>query len=75
MRKEYIPAMIIYGISAVFFILAVISALTKGGTDWVNFVCLGVLWLAVASSRLVDAGRRIRQQEQKDENPTDNGDE
>ena len=75
MRKEYIPAMIIYGISAVFFIVAVISALTKGGTDWVNFVCLGVLWLAVASSRLVDAGRKIRQQEQKDDKPNDSGDE
>ena len=63
MRKEYIPAILIYAVSAIFFIIALISALTRGGTDWVNFVCLGFLWLTVASSRLVDVGKRLRSQD------------
>ena len=78
MRKEYIPAILIYAVSAIFFIIALISALTKVGTDWDNFVCIGFLLLIVASSILVDTGKKLRNQcdtaneSESDHNPNAN---
>ena len=66
-RKEYLPAILIYVLSAILFIVAAIMFFTKN-IHWATFLLLGIVVMLVASSRLVKIGKKLREDEERVEN-------
>ena len=66
-RKEYLPAILIYVLSAILFIVAAIMFFTKN-IHWATFLLLGIVVMLVASSRLVKIGKKLREDEERGEN-------
>lgn len=66
MRKEYLPAILIYIVSAVFYITAAIMFFTHN-YHWATFLFLGVAVMLFASSRLVKIGKELREEDEREE--------
>ena len=66
MRKKYIPAIIIYVISALLYVAAVVL-LFLHSYHWATFLLLGIATMLFASSRLVNIGKRLREEVEKSE--------
>ena len=62
MRKEYIPAIVWYVISAILYIAAVVL-LFLHSYHWATFLLLGIATMLFASSRLVNIGKKLREEE------------
>ena len=67
MRKEYIPAIILYIISA-FLYIATAVCIFMHSHHWATFLLLGAAVMLFASSRLVNVGKKLREEEEKLEN-------
>ena len=67
MRKEYLPAILIYIASAILYIAAVVMFFTHN-YHWATVGLFGIIFLLVASSRLVKIGKFLREQEENEEN-------
>ena len=67
MRKEYIPAIVWYVISAILYVAAVLF-LFLHSHHWATFLVLGVAVMLFASSKLVNIGKKLREE---DENQND----
>ena len=65
-RKEYLPAILLYIVSAALFISAVIMLFTKS-IHWATVLLLGIILILVASSRLVKIGKRLREEDEREE--------
>ncbi|MGM9632765.1 MAG: hypothetical protein ACI3XL_06725 [Eubacteriales bacterium] len=66
-RKEYIPAYLYYAASACFYIAASLSAFAHNAMTGV-WLCLGSAFLCLGAATLVNAGKKIREQEEKEKN-------
>ena len=64
-RKEYLPAILIYVVSAICFIVALVLMFRKN-IHCSTFVILGIVVMTFASSVLVKIGRRLREEDEKD---------
>ena len=65
MRKEYIPAILIYVASVMFFVASAICAFLNHYT-WATWLLIGFALLIFASSRLVKIGQKLRNDEERD---------
>ena len=65
MRKEYLPAIIIYVASAIFYIASAVMFFTKNH-HWATVLLLGIVAMLFASSQLVKIGRKLREDEEKE---------
>lgn len=72
-RKEYLPAILLYIASAVFFIASVILLVNKN-IHWATVLLLGIVTMLFASSRLVKIGNKLREDEEKGQKITQNDD-
>ena len=66
-RKEYLPAILIYIVSAICFIVALVLMFRKN-IHWSTFVLLGIVVITYASSVLVKIGKKLREEDEKLEN-------
>ena len=66
MRKEYLPAIILYVASAVFYVAAAIMLLTHNH-HWATVLLFGIITMLFASSRLVKIGKKLREEEKEEE--------
>lgn len=66
-RKEYLPAILIYVVSAICFIVALVLMFRKN-IHWSTFVLLGIVVMTYASSVLVKIGKKLREEDEKLEN-------
>lgn len=66
MRKEYLPAILIYVLSAILFIVAAIMFFTKN-IHWATVLLLGIVVMLFASSRLVKIGKKLREEDELEE--------
>ena len=64
-RKEYLPAILIYVVSAICFIVALVLMFRKN-IHWSTFVLLGIVVMTYASSVLVKIGKKLREEDEKD---------
>ena len=64
-RKEYLPAILIYILSALCFVVAVVLMFMKN-IHWSTFVLLGIVIMVVASSVLVKIGNKLREEDEKE---------
>ncbi len=72
MQKEYTPAIILYVVSAVFYIAAVVG-LFIDSHHWATFLLGGAVMMLLASSKLTKIGKRLREDEEREEdNKEDN---
>ena len=67
MRKEYLPAILIYVASAVLCIAAAVMFFVKN-YHWATVGLFGIILLLFASSRLVKIGKFLREQDENEEN-------
>ena len=65
-RKEYLPAILIYIVSATCFIVALVLMFRKN-IHWSTFVLLGIVVMTYASSVLVKIGNKLREDEEREE--------
>ena len=65
-RKEYLPAILIYVVSAICFAVAIVLMFRKN-IHWSTFVLLGIVVMTYASSVLVKIGNKLREDEEKGE--------
>ena len=63
MRKEYTPAIILYVVSAVFYLAAVIGLIIDSH-HWATFLLGGAVMMLLASSKLTSIGKKLRQEEE-----------
>ena len=63
MRKEYMPAIVWYVISAILYIAAAILLLLQSH-HWATLLILGVTAMLYASSKLVNIGKKLREDEE-----------
>ena len=66
MRKEYIPAIVWYIISAILYVAAAVL-LFLHSHHWATFLVLGLTVMLFASSKLVKIGKNLREQDEKNE--------
>ena len=66
MRKEYLPAIILYIVSAILYIAAAVL-LFLHSHHWATLLILGVATMLFASSKLVNIGKRLREEVEKSE--------
>ena len=66
MRKEYTPAIILYIVSAVFYLAAVVGLIIDSH-HWATFLLAGVLVMLLASSKLVKIGKKLGEKEKREE--------
>ena len=72
MQKEFTPAIILYVVSAVFYIAAVVG-LFIDSHHWATFLLGGAVMMLLASSKLTKIGKRLREDEEREEgNKEDN---
>ena len=67
MRKEYLPAILIYVASAVLCIVAAVMFFMNN-YHWATVGLFGIILLLFASSRLVKIGKFLREQDENEEN-------
>lgn len=65
MRKEYLPAILIYIVSAVLCVASAVMFFAHN-YHWATVGLFGIIFLLVASSRLVKIGRKLREDEEKE---------
>ena len=65
MRKEYLPAILIYIASAVLCIVAAVMFFMNN-YHWATVGLFGIILLLLASSRLVKIGKKLREEEEKE---------
>lgn len=74
MRKEYIPAIILYIAAALFFVAAAVCLVIAHYT-WATWLLIGIALMLFASSKLVQIGKKLREDEenkgQKEETEND----
>lgn len=63
MQKEYTPAIILYVVSAVFYIAAVVG-LFIDSHHWATFLLGGAVMMLLASSKLTKIGKQLREEEE-----------
>lgn len=66
-RKEYLPAILIYIASALFFVTSLIMFFTDNH-HWATFLFIGIAVMLFASSRLVNIGRELREDDISSDN-------
>lgn len=66
-RKEYLPAILIYIASALFFVTALIMFFTNNH-HWATILFIGIAVMLFASSRLVNIGRELREDDISSDN-------
>ena len=66
MRKEYLSAILIYIASAILYIAAAVMFFTHNH-HWATVLLLGIVTMLFASSRLVKIGRKLREEEEREE--------
>ena len=66
MRKEYLPAILIYVASALLFVAAAVMLFTKNH-HWATVLLLGIVAMLFASSRLVKIGKKLREEDEREE--------
>ena len=64
MRKEYIPAIILYAISALLFVASAVCVYFDN-VHWATVGLFAVSLLLFASSRLVKIGNKLRKDDEK----------
>ena len=64
MDKEYIPAIILYVLSAILLVVALIC-LAIDHSSWATWMLGGVVIMLVASSKLVKIGKMLREREEE----------
>lgn len=64
MDKEYIPAIILYVLSALTLVVALIC-LAIDHSSWATWMLGGVVIMLVASSKLVNIGKMLREREEE----------
>ena len=64
-RKEYLPAILIYVVSAICFAVAIVLMFRKN-IHWSTFVLLGIVVMTYASSVLVKIGNKLREDEERE---------
>ena len=64
MDKEYIPAIILYVLSALTLVVALIC-LAIDHSSWATWMLGGVVIMLVASSKLVKIGKMLREREEE----------
>ncbi len=67
MRKEYTPAIILYVVSAIFYIAAVLGVFIDSH-HWATFLLGGAVIMLLASSKLTSIGKKLREEEEREEN-------
>lgn len=67
MRKEYIPAILLYIFSAILYIAAAVMFYLHN-YHWATVGILGIIVMLFASSRLVKTGRKLREEDEREEN-------
>jgi Kef-type K+ transport system membrane component KefB len=74
MRKEYIPAIILYIAAALLFVAAAVCLVIEHYT-WATWLLIGIAIMLFASSKLVQIGNKLREDEenkgQKEETEND----
>ncbi len=65
MRKEYLPAILLYVASALFFVASGVM-LYKSNIHWATVLLLGIAVMLFASSSLVKIGKKLREDEEKE---------
>ena len=65
-RKEYLPAILLYIVSAALFIVSVVMFVTHN-IHWATVLLVGIILMLVASSQLVKIGKRLREEDDKGE--------
>ena len=63
MRKEYIPAIILYIAAALFFVAAAVCLVIAHYT-WATWLLIGIALMLFASSKLVQIGKKLREDEE-----------
>jgi hypothetical protein len=66
MRKEYLPAILLYVASAIFYIAAAVMFFTHN-YHWATVLLFGIITMLFASSRLVKIGKKLREEEKGEE--------
>ena len=66
MRKEYLPAILLYIASAILYVSSAIMFLINN-YHWATFLLLGIVTMLFASSRLVKIGNRLREDDEGEE--------
>ena len=66
MRKEYLPAILIYIASAILYIAAAVMFFMHNH-HWATVGLFGIITMLFASSRLVKIGRKLREDEEREE--------
>ena len=64
MRKEYLPAIVLFIISAILYISAAVLLYLKSH-HWATFLVAGAAVMLVASSRLVKIGKKLREEDEQ----------
>ena len=66
MRKEYLPAILLYIASAILYVSSAIMFLINN-YHWATLLVFAILIMLLASSRLVKIGNRLRKDEEREE--------
>lgn len=66
MRKEYLPAILVYVVSAILYVVAAVMFF-KHNHHWATVLLLGIVTMLFASSQLVKIGRKLREDEEREE--------
>ena len=64
-RKEYLPAILLYVASALFFIASGVM-LYKSNIHWATVLILSIAVMLLASSSLVKIGKKLREDDEKE---------
>ena len=64
-RKEYLPAILLYVASALFFVASGVM-LYKSNIHWATVLLLGIAVMLLASSSLVKIGKKLREDDEKE---------
>ena len=66
MQKEYTPAIILYIVSAIFYIAAVLGVFIESH-HWATFLLGGAVMMLLASSKLAKIGKQLREDDEREE--------
>ena len=65
MRKEYLPAILVYVASAILYVAAAVMFF-KHNIHWATVGLFGIVTMLFASSMLVKIGRKLREDEENE---------
>ena len=66
MRKEYLPAILIYIASAILYVVSAVMFFTNN-YHWATVLLFGIVAMLFASSRLVKIGKKLREEDDGEE--------